>query len=220
MLVTPIDTSALDAGASTTSTSAAKANDPSAMQDRFLKLLVAQLNNQDPMNPMDNAEMTTQMAQINTVSGIQQLNQTMTSLASQFSTLQVMQGASMIGRSVLTEGNKLTMAEGKGSGHFELAGTASDVTVQVVTAGGTVVDTLDLGTQASGRHSFEWDASNYTGDTSNLRFQVTATNGKSTVTATPLVQSKVVSAGSDSGAVTLDLQSGGTIPYSAIRAVL
>ena len=47
-----------------------------AQQDRFLKLLVAQLNNQDPMNPMDNAQMTSQMAQINTVSGIQQLNET------------------------------------------------------------------------------------------------------------------------------------------------
>lgn len=54
----------------------ANANDPAAAQDRFLKLLVAQLNNQDPMNPLDNAQMTSQIAQINTVTGIQQLNQT------------------------------------------------------------------------------------------------------------------------------------------------
>ena len=58
--------------------------DPAAAQDRFLKLLVAQLNNQDPMNPMDNAQMTSQMAQINTVTGIQQLNKTMESMAGQF----------------------------------------------------------------------------------------------------------------------------------------
>ena len=64
----------------TTDTTATKSNaatDPNAAQDRFLKLLVAQLNNQDPMNPLDNAQMTSQMAQINTVTGIQQLNQTM-----------------------------------------------------------------------------------------------------------------------------------------------
>ena len=52
-----------------------------ASQDRFLKLLVAQLNNQDPLNPMDNAQMTTQMAQINTVSGIQELNATLKGMA-------------------------------------------------------------------------------------------------------------------------------------------
>ena len=73
-------------------------------QDRFLKLLVAQLNNQDPMNPMDNAQMTSQMAQINTVSGIQELNATMKSMATQFQSC-VMQGASMIGHDVLLKSN-------------------------------------------------------------------------------------------------------------------
>ena len=74
----------------------------SAMQDRFWKLLVAQLNNQDPMNPLDNAQMTTQMAQINTVTGLQTLNQTMQTMAEQFSTMQQIQGISLIGRSVLS----------------------------------------------------------------------------------------------------------------------
>ena len=58
---------------SATDSSGTKANaatDPAAAQDRFLKLLVAQLNNQDPMNPLDNAQMTSQIAQINTVTGI------------------------------------------------------------------------------------------------------------------------------------------------------
>ncbi|MFT4241272.1 MAG: flagellar hook capping FlgD N-terminal domain-containing protein [Acidovorax sp.] len=220
MLITPIDTSALDAGATSTSSSTTTSTDPADMQDRFLTLLVAQLNNQDPMNPLDNAEMTTQMAQISTVTGIQQLNQTMTSLADQFSMLQVMQGASMVGRTVLTEGNQLSVADGVGSGSFELASTASNVTVQVVTAGGTVVDTLDLGTQAAGRHSFAWDASSYAGDTSTLLFQVTATNGTSTVTATPLTQSTVLTAGSTDGSITLELDNGSTVSYSQIRAVL
>ncbi len=69
-------------------------------QDRFLKLLVAQLNNQDPMNPMDNAQMTSQMAQINTVTGIQQVNETLKSLGAQFTAMQVLQGSSMVGHDV------------------------------------------------------------------------------------------------------------------------
>ena len=69
--------SALTTGTSTTSGSTSAAS----QQDRFMKLLVAQLNNQDPMNPMDNAQMTSQIAQINTVSGIQQVNDTLTNMA-------------------------------------------------------------------------------------------------------------------------------------------
>ena len=61
-------------GAGPSNLNATTANDSAAAQDRFLKLLVAQLNNQDPMTPMDNAQMTSQIAQINTVTGIQQLN--------------------------------------------------------------------------------------------------------------------------------------------------
>ncbi|MEG0141807.1 MAG: flagellar hook capping FlgD N-terminal domain-containing protein, partial [Comamonas sp.] len=75
-------TSGVDATtAPTTGNTKSSVTDPNEAQDRFLKLLVAQLNNQDPMNPMDNAQMTSQMAQINTVTGIQQLNQTMQSMS-------------------------------------------------------------------------------------------------------------------------------------------
>ena len=88
-------TSATATPATTAATTAASGNspatDPAQAQDRFLKLLVAQLNNQDPMNPMDNAQMTSQMAQINTVTGIQQLNDTMKSMNAQFSSLQGIQ---------------------------------------------------------------------------------------------------------------------------------
>ena len=90
--------------------------DPTAAQDRFLKLLVAQLNNQDPMNPMDNAQMTSQMAQINTVTGIQQVNETLKSMADQFASLQVLQGASMVGRDVLIEGSHAQDYRWRGQG--------------------------------------------------------------------------------------------------------
>ena len=51
-----------------------------AMEDRFLTLLMTQIKNQDPLNPLDNAQVTTQLAQINTVNGIERLNATLTKL--------------------------------------------------------------------------------------------------------------------------------------------
>lgn len=208
---------------STADTAASKSNaasDPNAAQDRFLKLLVAQLNNQDPMNPLDNAQMTSQMAQINTVTGIQQLNQTMQGMAEQFNSLQVLQGASMIGRSVVTEGNQISAQDGVGKGMFELAGSAGSVTVEVTTPGGQLLGTMDLGPKDAGRHSFEWDASKYQGDASALRFKVTATNGSTPVASMALMQSKVVAAGASNGLLTLDLERGGTVNYSQVRAIV
>src|SRR5574343_963845 len=89
--------------------------------DRFLKLLVAQMKNQDPLNPMDNAQMTSQMAQISTVSGLEKLNGTTAALGTQFTQLQAMQGAALVGHDVAVEGDKLRISDGTGDGGFELA---------------------------------------------------------------------------------------------------
>ena len=121
MFATPLDTSSLGTTVgSTTGTSAKNNMDPAASQDRFLKLLVAQLNNQDPLNPMDNAQMTTQMAQINTVSGIQELNATLKGMAAQFGSMQTLQGTSLIGREALVESNKLGFDGTIGKGAMRL----------------------------------------------------------------------------------------------------
>ncbi len=206
-----------------TDSSATKANaatDPAAAQDRFLKLLVAQLNNQDPMNPLDNAQMTSQIAQINTVTGIQQLNQTMQSMATQFNSLQVMQGTSLIGRNVMIEGSGLSMADKTGKGGFELDSAATGVKVEVMTAGGQVIDTVDMGAQSAGRHTFEWDASKYTGSTDALQFRVTAVNGATTIDSTALSLSKVTAAGAENGQLVLTLSNGKTINYDQIKALV
>lgn len=202
------------------STSAASANDPTAQQDRFLKLLVAQLNNQDPMNPMDNAQMTTQMAQINTVVGINQLNSTMEAMSSQFTAMQVLQGTSMIGRTVLSEGNSLgTPVEKVSTAAFDLSGSAADVKVNITTASGTVVDTVTLGSLDAGRHYFAWDSSKYTGDVSALRFQVASTNGTANVANTPLTPKMVVATSTTDNALTLELENGESLAYNKVKAV-
>jgi flagellar basal-body rod modification protein FlgD len=187
--------------------------------DRFLKLLVAQLNNQDPMNPMDNAQMTSQMAQINTVSGITQLNETMKSMSSQFTAMQMLQGTSMVGREVLTEGNKLTISNGVGKGSVELAGAADNVTVQISTASGQPLGSVNMGAMAAGRHNFEWDASSYSG-TATPVFKITASANGKAVASTALTRSAVESVSTSAGALSLSLKGGSTVAYDAIKAIL
>jgi len=188
-------------------------------QDRFLKLLVAQLNNQDPMNPMDNAQMTSQMAQINTVTGIQQVNDTLKSMAEQFTAMQVLQGSSMVGHSVLLEGNSLTPVDGVAVGAIELASRAESVKLEVISPGGQVLQTINKGALDAGRHYFDWDASNYTG-AGTPTFKITATLGGKAIEATPLSSDKVVSVGVENGAMTVQLQGRGATAYSSVKAIL
>ena len=194
--------------------------DAQSMQDQFLTLLVAQLQNQDPTNPMDNAQMTSQMAQISTVSGIEKLNDTVQSVTSQFASMQMLQGATMIGHTVLSEGNALNLTDkGQGSAAFDLEGSAANVTVTITTAGGQLVDTMELGSAAAGRHYFTWDGSNYNGDTSNLRFKVSASNGDAAVKATTLSPNAVVATSIANGSLMLELANGQSINYNSVKAV-
>ena len=190
-------------------------SDANASQDRFLKLLVAQLNNQDPMNPMDNAQMTSQMAQINTVSGIQQLNETMKSMASQFTAMQVLQGTAMIGHDVLVESNTLSVDGGKAKGSVDLSGNAEKVPVEIRSPGGDLLGTMTLGAMTAGRHAFEWDASSYSG-TGKPTFKVTATSGNKTVANTALARDSVVAIGNKG----VELKGREPVAYGAILAIL
>jgi len=207
---------------STASSQTALSNATTSAQDqtdRFLKLLVAQMNNQDPMNPMDNAQMTSQIAQINTVSGIQQLNDTIKSMAAQYTSMQVMQGTSMIGHQVVADGNTMSVSKGVGTAAVSLDGDATSVQVQVLTPGGQVIDQFNLGAQSAGVHNIEWNAARYSG-AGSPSFNVVARNGSNSVGATPLVRDNVASVGTDSaGAMNLSLMGGASIKYDSIKSV-
>ena len=200
-------------------TGAVSGVDAAGGADRFLKLLVAQMQNQDPLNPMDNAQVTSQMAQINTVNGIEKLNTTVGSLSSQFLQMQTLQGASLVGRGVLIEGKQVVMNDsGKGVGGFELDGAADSVKVEVLNAAGHVVDTMDMGAETSGRHGFTWTPPATVTDTTGLSFRVTATSGAAAVTSTPLMADTVVAVSTGSDGLNLSLLRSGDVAYSAIKA--
>ena len=208
---------ALDALTTQTPAAAAKA-DATATSDRFLKLLVAQMQNQDPLNPMDNAQVTSQMAQINTVNGIEKLNTTVQGLSGQFVQMQALQGAALVGRDVVVKGNKMDIADAVGQGGFELAGPADAVKVEVLSPAGQVLDTMNLGAQTSGMHSFDWAAGANTND-SALKFRVTATLGTATVESTALMRDKVDAVSTSGNTLNLELQNSGTVAYADVKAL-
>ena len=207
---------------SVTSTPATTAADDATItSDRFLKLLVAQMQNQDPLNPMDNAQVTSQMAQINTVSGIQQLNTTVQGLSTQFMQLQAVQGASLVGRDVVVAGNKLSIdpTSGDGQGGFQLAGAADAVKVEVLSPSGAVVQTMNLGAESAGLHSFDWSGAGAVAGSGGLTFRVSATSGGIATPVTALMSDKVDAVSTDGSTFNLELESSGTVPYSAIKAL-
>jgi flagellar basal-body rod modification protein FlgD len=199
--------------------SSTKTKNEAGAEDRFLKLLVAQMQNQDPLNPMDNAQVTSQMAQIQSVNGIEKLNRTVEGLGTQFAQLSALQGASLVGRDVIVPGDRL-VANDKNlvQGGFELAGPADSVKIEVLNAGGRVVDTIDLGAQGAGQHGFEWTPAQGVDASIGERFRVVAKSGSTNVSFTPLMRDRVdaVLAGGDT--LTLELRHSGSVPYTQIRA--
>lgn len=212
-------TSSTNTTATSTSSGSVGATTAQEAQDRFLKLLVAQLNNQDPMNPLDNAQMTTQIAQINTVTGIQQLNETVEKLLGQYNTSALIEGASLVGREVLVQGNRLQTTAGNSKAALELETSADSVRIEALSPGGEVVGTSNLGARSAGRHSFEVDTSAYTGSGA-LSFRITGLRAGQPIAATPLERARVDGVSMDNNALSLQLNGRAAVPYTEVRAVL
>jgi flagellar basal-body rod modification protein FlgD len=186
--------------------------------DRFLKLLVTQLKNQDPLNPMDNAQITTQMAQISTVSGIDKLAVAVNGMNGLLTQMQSLEGAALVGKDVLVAGDKLSLADdGTTQAGFELDGQARSVVVSVKDAGGTVVDTIDLGALGAGRHTFDWTSPD--AKASGLSFDVSARNGDQKVGTTRLVADRVDAVYLEQGQLNVELRRNGNVRYSDVKAV-
>lgn len=187
--------------------------------DRFLKLLVTQMQNQDPLNPMDNAQVTSQMAQINTVTGIEKLNTTVAGLNSGFAQMQLTQSVGLVGHSVLLEGNKLGISsDGVANGGFELSSKATTVNVDIIGPSGKVLDTVEMGAQGAGQHGFEWKVPEGM-SSAGLTFKVTAKSGSAALTPTHLMTDLVDAVSSKDGVLNLQLRNSGDTAYSKVRAL-
>jgi len=203
--------------AATTSTDTA-----SATQDRFMKLLITQMKNQDPLNPLDNAQVTTQLAQISTVSGINQLNDTVAALGASMGISQYLQAANLVGHDVVLGGNDIGLVEGKGQGGMQLSGDADHVSVAISDEAGNVVRTLDLGAQKGGTRFFDWDGKTDSGGAApagQYTFAVTATAAGKAVTFDTLMHATVEGIVSTSNGALLQLNNGNQIAFDAVKQI-
>lgn len=210
--------SSLNGGSGTT----AGVSDVEELSNRFLTLLVTQLKNQDPMNPMENAELTSQLAQMSTVEGVNTLNTTMTALSEQFMSSQVLQGASLVGHQVLAEGDELTLGTAGAAGGVDLDNAADTVTVRITDANGALVRTLNLGDLDAGLNRFVWDGLNDQGAavaTGSYGFSVTATAGGKAVTNTALTLGTVQSVSMGSSGLVAEVSNLGDLSLGQIHQI-
>ncbi len=219
MTVTNVSNSTAASAAAATASSTQSVSDAQA---NFLKLLVTQMQNQDPMNPMDNAQMTSQIAQLNTVSGINQLNTTVQSLAAAMQSSQALQASSLLGRDVLVAGSNLQLAQGQASMGVDFAQAADAVTVTVKDSAGQVVRTLSAGAQAAGLQAISWNGTTDAGGTAadgSYSFEVQAVRNGQAVNTTPLVAGRVDSVSLAGTGLSLNLPGLGRFALSDVKQV-
>lgn len=192
-------------------------------QDHFLTMLTTQLKNQDPMSPMDNAQMTSQLAQISTVDSLKQVNSTLQTMLSTFQSDQTMQAAAMVGRGVLVDGKGLQLYSGQALGGVELTQPADKVNVSILDSSGIEVANLDLGSMDAGSHVFTWDGKTSAGADAAAGLysvKINAVQGGSKVDATSLQLGTVSSVVSGAKGVQIEVGKLGTFSMSDIKRIL
>lgn len=217
MSVNAVQNQAATTGSATTAKTGAN-----EIQDRFLTLLVTQLKNQDPMNPMENAELTSQLAQMSTVEGINNLNSSMSELLNGFYSTQNLQAASLIGHEVLAEGNLITLAGSQAGGGVNLADAADAVQVEITDAAGKTVRTLDLGAQDAGIAHFVWDGKDDSGaqlEDGDYQMSIGASQGGVPVQTASLSLSTVTSVTMNSGSFKVDLAGLGQRDLNSVQQI-
>lgn len=191
-------------------------------QDRFMTLLVTQMKNQDPLNPLDNAQVTSQLAQLSTVTGIEKLNSTMEALMGNYQASQSVQAASMIGHGVFVPGSTIELQDGKALLGVDLAEAADSVKITVTDKSGAVVHTIDLDAQKAGVVPLGWDGKNDDGVAladGKYSFTVKAVRGGQKVEATNLSFGVVNSVSTSAKGVKLNLPNG-EFTMSDVRQIL
>lgn len=207
-----------------TGTSSASAASGSAAdtQNRFLSLLVAQMKNQDPLNPLDNAAVTSQMAQLSTVQGIDNMNASLKALSASMGTNQMSQAAGLIGHDVLVPGNTVGTAQPQNVMGFELTSPADNVSVSVNDASGNPVRKLNLGPRSIGVGAVAWDGLTDTGTAAAAgayTFSIDATQAGQAVSSTALNLGAVNSVSQNSQGVQLNLAGNTSVGYADIRQI-
>ncbi len=191
-------------------------------QEDFLKLLMTQLQNQDPMEPMDNGEFMGQMAQFSTVQGVTEMGESIDGLVSIYQGQQMSANASMIGKKALVDGNWAQLEGGKLAGAIDLTTAANDLRVDVKSETGELMASIGLGSKMAGVQEFSWDGIKQDGTTApegNYYLSASAVrDGQSTVPAMQ-VYGTVNSVQMKGGEVTLNVSGQGNVSFNSVKRI-
>ncbi|KAF6679945.1 flagellar hook assembly protein FlgD [Pantoea sp. EKM21T] len=214
----------LDPTVLSSSNTSVTGNNAQDLQNQFLTMLVTQLKNQDPTNPMDNSQLTTQLAQINTLSGIEKLNTTLGSISGQISTSQSLQSSTLIGHGVMVNGGQVLVGNGTTTPFgVELASASTGTSATIKDASGTVIDTVDLGALSAGVHTFSWDGKLTDGSVApdgKYSVAIAASNGNTQLVAQPLNYAYVNGVSTANNTTKLDLGTMGSATLDDVRQIL
>lgn len=131
----------------------------------FMTLMIAQLENQNPLDPQDGAEFLSQLAQFNTVEGLQTLNTNVSDLETHLRSSQALQATALVGRQVRVESQIGVLYEQGGvTGMIDLPQSTNNMQVAINDMNGQLVRQMDLQTQAAGEVPFGWDGTDESGN--------------------------------------------------------
>jgi flagellar basal-body rod modification protein FlgD len=195
-------------------------------EDAFLTLMLAQLKHQDPMQPMENGEFLSQMAEFSTVTGIEDMNASLETLTTSIGTNRTLEAASLIGREVVVEDDQLSLDDsdtGVG-GRFSLDSSSGDVSLDIYSPDGTLVRRQAMGQFEAGEHAFSWDGLTDNGEAApagDYTASISADNGIGERYAVPVLVMRTVDSVElgTSGSVILNTQSGDSIGLDEVRQI-
>lgn len=194
-------------------------------KNEFLNLLVAQLNNQDPLSPQDNGEFIAQLAQFSTVEGVDKLNTSMESMLSGYQSSQALQASSLVGRKVIIPTDKAVVDTSETfKASLVLPATSGNVYVNVYDSAGSAVSRVNMGQQEAGNVSFMWDGKDASGNTlppGTYKFEAQATYGTETKALYTMLPANVdsVTLGQNGGELMLNLAGLGSIGLSKVQVI-
>jgi flagellar basal-body rod modification protein FlgD len=212
------------AAAAKAASTAASSSDGALGENDFLTLLVAQLQQQDPLNPMDDTSYVAELAQFSSLEQLTNINSGITNMTSALNSQGQVNAVNFIGKNVTGSGNSIVLSDGQATPvSYTLSGAATDVQANIFDSGGNIVKTVDLGAQAAGNQSFSWDGTNASG--------VTAGNGTYTIsmsaqsasgaamTVTPQITGTVTGVQNNSGTYMLTFANGQQISLLNLTSV-
>ena len=194
-------------------------------QEDFLELMVTQLQNQDPFEPLQSGEFIGQLAQFGTVSGVGELNDSFSNLASSLTSVQSLGATNLIGKSALIPSDSLSLKEGESvKGTIGTSTPANNVNVNIFDAAGNLVQTIPLGVVNEELQEFVWDGTDVSGDQApegEYFFSVVGRQGEDSVALDTYTYKRIesISLGENSNSVRLNVESGGELKFSEILRV-